>query len=184
MDVRRVGRAHSEDDGRQEISRCTSPGPRSGDTTSIRSAVTASGSHPHGRDLVIVLHIPLQREEQFNSKSSPWHPCGRRARRGWRPGSLNSRGSDLVRQRDERALELRRAAALQIGGGVDADKLRALEERVEDRGDLRAATRLRAVVVLAADDGSAKRTRSAALLSSGSRGSSRKRVSFDQRFAV
>ena len=68
----------------------------------------------------------------------------------------------------------------QIRVRVDAGEFRRFIERMEERGDLRAAQRLRAVVILAPDVGPAG-PRSMVLLSTGMRGSSTKRVSPVQR---
>jgi len=46
----------------------------------------------------------------------------------------------------------------EVGAGVDASELRALDERVQDRGSLSAAPRAQAEVIDPSDDRSAQRT--------------------------
>jgi hypothetical protein len=65
-------------------------------------------------------------------------------------------GEEIVRQHDGTGLRDRRVErSEQIRVGINADQLGGLAERVEERGDLGAPYRPRAIVILAADDRSA-----------------------------
>jgi hypothetical protein len=68
-----------------------------------------------------------------------------------------SGSAKLVRERHALAADARDRSGAQVRVGIDAGELRALDERVEDGGDVGAAPRLRAVVVLPADDDATER---------------------------
>lgn len=57
--------------------------------------------------------------------------------RGHRSTARSARGSDLVRQRDLAACEGRLDRGLQVRGRIDLGELRALQQGVEERRDLR-----------------------------------------------